>query len=49
VPVGDAAALARGIARVLASQRSAPPPAALRPFTLDAVLDDFQRVLRLCA
>jgi glycosyltransferase involved in cell wall biosynthesis len=49
VPVGDVRALARSISKVLAAARAVPPVEMLRPFTLDTVLDDFQRVLGLCA
>jgi glycosyltransferase involved in cell wall biosynthesis len=49
VPVGDVPALARAISQVLAGERVVPPVETLRPFTLDTVLDNFQRVLGLCA
>lgn len=49
VPVGDVPALAQGIARVLSSPRAAPPSEALRPFTLDAVVERFQAALAVDA
>jgi glycosyltransferase involved in cell wall biosynthesis len=49
VPVGDAPALARSILKVLNGGGSVPSAETLRPFTVDTVLDDFQRVLGLCA
>jgi glycosyltransferase involved in cell wall biosynthesis len=49
VPVGDAPALARAISRALTSPRAVPPPEALRPYTLDVVLDQFQEAFRLDA
>jgi glycosyltransferase involved in cell wall biosynthesis len=50
VPVGDVPALARAISSVLSNPRRPRPPAeALHPFTLDAVLDQFQEVLELDA
>jgi len=49
VPVGDAPALARAIGRVLTSPCRTPPAETLRPFTLDVVLDQFQKAFRLHA
>jgi glycosyltransferase involved in cell wall biosynthesis len=49
VPVGDAAALAGGITRALDRPRAAPPAEALRPFTLDAAVDQFQEAFDLHA
>ena len=49
IPVGDIPAMARAIARAITSPRPAPPPEALRPFTLDVVLDQFQEAFRLDA
>jgi glycosyltransferase involved in cell wall biosynthesis len=49
VPVGDVGALARGISRALSRQRRPLSPETLHQFTLNAVLDNFARVLRLCA
>jgi glycosyltransferase involved in cell wall biosynthesis len=49
VPVGDAPALARSIVKVLDGGQPVPSPEALRPYNVDTVLDNFQRVLGLCA
>jgi glycosyltransferase involved in cell wall biosynthesis len=49
VPVGDAPALAHAILRGLANPHAALPPEALRPFTLDVVLDQFQQAFNLNA
>jgi glycosyltransferase involved in cell wall biosynthesis len=47
VPVNDAAALARAIARALDRPRSIAPVEALGPFMLETVLDRFRSVLHL--
>jgi glycosyltransferase involved in cell wall biosynthesis len=49
VPVGDVTALAQAISHVLAHPPSSASFEALRPFTLDPVLDQFQEVLDLGA
>jgi glycosyltransferase involved in cell wall biosynthesis len=49
VPVGDCPAMARAIERALTNPLPAPPPEALRPFTLDVVVDQFQEAFRLDA
>jgi glycosyltransferase involved in cell wall biosynthesis len=49
VPVGDVAAMARAIAHVLDNPVRPTSTEALRPFTLDAVLDQFQAAFSLNA
>jgi glycosyltransferase involved in cell wall biosynthesis len=49
VPVGNVQALARGIAQTLASPRRAPSAELLHPYTLDAVVEQFQKVCGLGA
>jgi glycosyltransferase involved in cell wall biosynthesis len=49
VPVGDVRALALAIARTLAAPTPVPSTDALRPFTLDAVVDRFQRACHVDA
>jgi glycosyltransferase involved in cell wall biosynthesis len=49
VPVGNVCAMARAIARALTDPRHAPPAEVLRPFTVDVVLDQLHRALRLDA
>jgi glycosyltransferase involved in cell wall biosynthesis len=45
VPVGDAAALAAAIRGVLEEPSSALPPDALTPFTRDAAVDNYLRLI----
>ena len=49
VPTGDVSALASAIARALANGRISPPVEALRPFTPEVVLDQYQRVFEQSA
>jgi glycosyltransferase involved in cell wall biosynthesis len=45
VPVGDAAALARAIGQALDRPRGAPPAEALQPFTREAAVDNYLRLI----
>jgi glycosyltransferase involved in cell wall biosynthesis len=45
VPVGDSAALARAILETLERPSQAVPPDALTPFTMDAAVDEYLRVI----
>ena len=49
VPTGDVSALASAIARTLANGRISPPVEALRRFTPEVVLDQYQRVFEQSA
>jgi glycosyltransferase involved in cell wall biosynthesis len=46
VPVGDAPALARAMANALDGPASTVPPDALTPFTLDAAVDNYLRLIQ---
>jgi glycosyltransferase involved in cell wall biosynthesis len=46
VPVGDAPALARAMANALDEPASTVPPDALTPFTLDAAVDNYLRLIQ---
>jgi len=49
VPVGDAPALALAIARALKGPRLCPPPEVLRPYTVDAAVEQFLEACNLDA
>ena len=49
VPVGDVRALAAAIARTLANPRPGPSADTLRPYTLDAVVEQYRETCRLDA